>query len=253
MDKLYAQSLKGWRGEVGMLCPMAGMYREWEVLAPHGIRFSHAVLGAPANTDIEGLKKMDEAIEDEAKKLNIGMKKDLICLGCTSGSFIGGKGYDKQIIERIEKASGSPATTTTTCVLELFKDMGIKTMSLVGPYIDSIFDEEVKFFKAHNIETLYVGALGLLEAYKLWDYYYDPYACYTLVKQAAEATPEADCVFVTCMMSPIMAVIDTLEQEIQKPVISSCSATLYGILKELGIPDQIPHYGQALIRERLFI
>ena len=71
------------------------------------------------------------------------------------------------------------------------------------------------------------------------------------MREAAEAVPKADCVFVTCMMSPILAVVDTLEKEIGKPVISSCSATLYGILKKLGIPDQVPHYGQALMRARL--
>ncbi len=250
MDNEHLQSLKGWRAEVGMLCPMAGMYREWDILAPDGVKFSRCVLGLDA-VDAEGLKKMADAIDEEGRKLNIGMKKDLVCLGCTSGSFVGGKGYDQKLIERMEKASGSPATTTITSVLELFSDMGIKKIALVGPYIESVMDIEVEFLKEHGIETLYVKGLGKAKLNEYWDYYYDPYACYKLVRDGAEAAPKADCVFVTCMMSPIMSVVDTLEEEIQKPVISSCSATLYGILKKLGIPDTVEHYGQALKRPRI--
>jgi len=78
----------------------------------------------------------------------------------------------------------------------------------------------------------------------------DPYATYRLIKDGAKAAPDADCVFVTCMMSTIVAVVDSVEQETGKPVISSRSAILYGILKALGIPDPVYHYGEALIRNR---
>jgi maleate cis-trans isomerase len=53
------------------------------------------------------------------------------------------------------------------------------------------------------------------------------------------------------MASPLIGVADILEEEIGKPVISSPSATLYGILKKLGIPDFVHHYGMALRRPRL--
>ena len=245
------QSVKGWRAEIGMLAPLPGMYREYDIVAPEGVKFSRAILGL-AQTTPEDLKKMNEAIEAEAKKLNLAYNSDLICLGCTSGSFIGGSSYDKEIIKKIEKATGSPALTTTTCVLELFKDMNIKKIALVGPYIDSLFDIEVKFFKAHDIETLYVKGLGLVSNSEFWDYYTDVYAyrCYHLVKDAANAAPTSDCVFVTCMMSRILGIADALEKEIGMPVISSPSATLYGILKKLRIQDPVYHYGEALRRPR---
>jgi len=249
MTELHLQSLKGWRAEVGMLAPLRGMYREWEAVAPEGVRFSKALLGLEEATP-ESMRKIAETIEVEAKKLNVPQKQDLICFGCTWGSFIEGPGFDQMLIERIEKATGVPATTTITCVTELFKDMGIKKIALVGPYVDSVFDVEVKFLKAYGIETLTVKGLGISELTKEWDYYMDPYGCYEIIKEGAEAAPEADCVFVTCMMSSIVAIVDTLEEQISKPIISSPSATLYGILKKLGIQDPVPHYGQALVRPR---
>jgi maleate isomerase len=241
--------LRGWRAEVGMLAPLSWMYREWEGLVP-GVRFSLGLLGSEAHT-AEVLRNLIGAVEVEARKLNHGRKCDLICFGCTSGSFIGGPGYDQQIIEKIEKASGSPATTTITCVLDLFKDMGIKKVSLVGPYPDSTFEAEIAFLKSHGIQTLYHKGLGLVDMADYWDYSMNQYSAYTLVKDGAKAAPEADCVFLTCMISPLLGVADTLEKDVGKPVISSPSATLYGILKKLGIPDPVYHYGQALVRPRL--
>ena len=238
-------SVSGWRAEVGMLAPVPGLYREWEIVVPDGVRFSSAILGLTQAT-AEDLTRMVENIETEAKKL-VGWC-DLVCLGCTSGSFVGGPGYDQKLIERIEKASGIPATTTTTCVLELFKDMNIKKIALVGPYPAPLFDAEVKFFKAYGIESLCVKGLGLETVFQNRSYSRDLFGIYRLIKEGDKAAPDADCVFVTCMESSILGIVDTLEEEIGKPVISSLSATLYGILKKLGIPDQVYHYGQALRR-----
>jgi len=250
--ELRFKPLKGWRAEVGMLAPWGKMYREWEVVAPEGVRFSSALLGL-IHTTPEGLKEMANQVEEEARKLNIACKCDLICLGCTSGSFIGGPGYDQKLIERIERASGSPATTTTTCVLELLTDMGIRKMVLVGPYTDLVLETEVAFFNAQGFETIYIkgSGLGYVEQTDYFTFMMDPYGSYKLVKNGAKAVPDADCVFLTCMASPLLGIADVLEDEIGKPVISSLSATLYGVLKKLGIGDPVYHYGEALRRPRL--
>jgi len=160
---------------------------------------------------------------------------------------------DKALIDRIERASGSPGTTTTTCVSELLKDMGVKKMALVGPYTDSVFDIEVEFFKNYGIDTIYMkgSGLGLVEEPEFYDYMMNPYSSYGLVKEGAKVAPEADCIFLTCMASPLLGIADTLEKEVGKPVVSSCSATLYGILKKLGIPDPVYYYGEVLTRPRL--
>jgi maleate cis-trans isomerase len=52
------------------------------------------------------------------------------------------------------------------------------------------------------------------------------------------------------MGSKILGIADILEKEIGMPIISSPSATLYGILKKLEISDPVYHYGEALRRPR---
>ena len=243
---------RGWRGEVGMLVPGGYMLREYEEVVPDGIKFSKAILALTEGTP-EGLKEMHNQIIVEAKKLNMAFKSDLICLGCTSGSFVAGPGFDKEIIKKIEKATGSPATTTISCVIELFKDMGIKKIVLAGPYTDLMFETEVRFFRDHNIDAVYVkgSGLGLVAIQDFYKYAMDQYSSYKLVKDAAKNVSNADCVFLSCMVSPLLGLADRLENEIGKPVISSMSSTLYGILKKLRIPDPIYHYGEVLTKPRL--
>lgn len=251
-DKLIknAFTLKGWRAEIGVLTPMTWMCREWDEVAPEGVRFSRAAMGHEEHT-AEALMELSNAAENEARKLNHGRKCDLIVFACTSGGFIGGLDHSKKLIEKIEKASGSPATTTIMCVLQTLKDMGVKRISLVGPYPEFTFEEEVKFLKANGVETLYWKGLGLVDMSEYWEFSMNPYSTYQLVKEGAKAAAEADCVFLTCMVSPLLGVADILEKEIGKPVISSLSGTLYGILKKTGIADPVYHYGEALRRSRL--
>ena len=242
--------LKGWRAEIGILSTNAGHEREWDAVAPEGVRFVRGLMGINGATP-EKLRELADRAEGEAVKINLPYTRDLICFHCTSGSFVGGLGYDQQIIERIEKISGSPATTTTTCVLEALNDMGVKKMMLVGPYTDDVFDLEVKYFEANNIEAIYVkgSGQGFQSAADFWDYAMDPYAGYKLIK-AVKIDPSVDCVFLTCTASPMLGVADVLEKETGKPLISSNSATLYGMLKKVGIPDPIYNYGELLTRPR---
>lgn len=241
----------GWRAEVGLLTPMPWDSREYSIMAPTGVKFSKCVLGLIESTP-ENLMKMHDVIEVESRKLNIGFKKDLICFTCTASSFIEGPGSDQKIIEKIEKASGSPATTVINCLLQLFKDMNIKKIALAGPYKEALLHEEAKFFENYNIKTLAVKAMGWSpDMYEHWKYYTNPYLPYRLGREVAKLAPDADCIFVTCGLSNLMGLADILEEEVKKPVITSTSATMYGILKKLGIPDPVPNYGQILTRPRL--
>lgn len=250
VEEVYKQNLKGWRAEVGMLAPVAGMYREFDVLAPEGVRFSRAILGLK-EVNPEALKEMANNIVSESKKLCIGHTPDLICLGCTSGSFIGGPGYDQKIVKMIEDATGVPATTTSTALLVAFQDLGIKKIAMCGPYLKEVFDAAIDFFKHYGIETLNLEYLGYHKSEEFWEYRHNPAPVYQLIKDSHKAAPEADCVFVSCMWSYILGIADTAEEEIGKPVITACNAVLYNILKMLKIDDPVYHYGQLLQRPRV--
>lgn len=237
------QEISNWRARIGVLSPNPNINLtcEWTGLLPEGVTFHEAVMGL---TDVtpEKLLDMRQRAVTEAKKLADGMM-DIILFACTSGSFVGGPGYDVNIIKELETAVGIPATTTSTCVLNAFADLGIKKIALVGPYTKEVFDIEINFFKEHGIDTLYAKSLGLHEIKDFVCLYEQPYMYYRMAKEAYRSAPEIDAIFITCLCSPARKIINTLERETGKYVISSCLVSLYGVLKQLGIKEPIEELG----------
>lgn len=73
-----------------------------------GVSFDSTRLWFPGPTP-EGLVFLSDQLE-EAAKMYRKSPHDVILFGCTSGSCIKGYGFDKECIERIERASGCPAS-----------------------------------------------------------------------------------------------------------------------------------------------
>lgn len=233
-----------WRARIGIMTPACcpNQVCEWWGNLPEGVTFHEAIMGMVENNP-EGLLALKDKAMVEGKKLADGLM-DILLFACTSGSFIGGPGYDQTIIKELEAATGIQATTTSTCVSTAFADMGIKTMVMLGPYIQEVIDTEIEFFKANGIETLYAKGLGLRANKDFTGLHFKPYLYYPLAQEALKQAPDVDCIFITCMASPSRKVINLLEKETGKIVMSSQSASLYGVLKKLGIKEAIPDYGK---------
>lgn len=233
-----------WRARIGVLAPACTPNQtcEWNGLLPEGVTFHGAIMGLTEATP-EGLLELKQKAVTEAKKLADGLM-DIILFACTSGSFIGGPGYDQSIIKELEAATGIPSTTTSTCVLTAFADLEVKKISLVGPYIEDVLNAEVQFFKEHGIDTLYIKGLGYRGNKDFTRLHDQPYLFYPMAKEAYRSAPDVDCIFITCMASPSRKVINTLERDTGKLVISSQSASLYGVLKQLGIKETIQEFGR---------
>lgn len=236
----------GWRAAIGLLSPgpSPSLVREWNSVLPEGVTFYHALMGLTEGTP-EGMLELRGKAVAEAKKLTREGLVDIVLFACTAGSFVGGAGYDKEIIDELEAATGVPSTTTATCMLTAFADLGVRKIALIGPYIDDVFDLQVRFLKHHGIETLYCKGMGYAKdtAKNLGE---DPYIFYRRAKEAHSSAPGADAIFVSGMLSPMLKVLGILEQETGKPVISSNTAGLYGVLKQIGIKDPIEPYGKLL-------
>jgi len=233
-----------WRAKIGVLTPACNPNQvcEWNGVLPDGVTFHEAIMGLVENTP-EKLLELKQKAVTEAKKIADGLM-DIILFACTSGSFIGGPGYDQSIIKELETATGIPSTTTSTCVLTAFADLGVKKISLIGPYIKDVLDTEVQFFKEHGTDTLYVKGLGYRGNKDFARLHDQPYLYYRMAKEANQSAPNVDCIFITCMASPSRKVINILEQETGKLVMSSQSASLYGVLKQLGIKETIQEFGR---------
>lgn len=234
----------GWRAKIGIIIPSLNntMEPEFNKMAPRGVAVYATRLllekGLPEN--LEGLATDTEKAADLLKTADVTG----IVYGCTSGSLIKGVGWDREIIQRIESRTNILSTTTSTAVVEAFRELKAKTVAVATPYVDAVNRIEKNFFEAHGVKVIHIQGLGYTKGEEL--HRESPETAYAFAKGVDRK--EAECLFISCTDFAAIEVLNTLEGDLGKPVLSSNTVSLWAILKKLGIKERIEDYGEILRR-----
>jgi maleate isomerase len=243
--------MNGWRGRIGLIIPSANsnMEPEFYKMAPDEVSTHTSRMLLPKLT-VENLIEMGKLAVKAALELKTAAV-DILVFGCTSGSFVKGLGHDREIVDALEGATSIPAITTSTAVLEAFKLLGVKRVSVASPYTDDINQKLETFLEQNGLDVLALKGLGLGDRrviFPLSDQetatigIQEPYIAYKLVKQLASAN--ADAYFVPCTNLRTVEIISRLEDDLQKPVITSNQASLAMALRRLGIRKAVHGFGR---------
>lgn len=225
----------GWKAKIGLIIPATGSApeRDFNRYVPDGVAiFTQRVLFE--KVDHSGLAALGDRVV-EASKLLATAEPDLLVFGCTTGSLINGFGYDKELVRRIEEASGVPAITTSTALLEALKTLGTQKLVVSTPYSDAVNETEKKFLEDNGYEVLNIKGLGYTDPTMMPRTTFDK--MYKLSRDVL--MPEADTVFASCTGLGIIDYIPTMEQDLARPVITSNQVSLWYALRTLGIRDRL--------------
>ncbi len=233
----------GWRARLGIITPSSNIVTEPEytLMTPDGVschyqKFEFTGGGVAA---LKNLKKL----VPEATALIAHARPASVAMCCTGGSFAGGYGYDKLLIHKMEsKSGGAPATTSSTAMIEAFKTLGVKKVSLAVPYLEEVAMAEKKFVEEHGIEVVNIKWLGLQDSIEIAGV--PPEVVYNLACQVNE--PETEAVFLSCIALHTVEIIETLEIDLQKPVVSSNQATMWHLLRLAHVNEKIEGFGRLL-------
>jgi maleate isomerase len=230
----------GWRAKAGVILPSLNVTMEPELyrMAPDGISLHFTRMILTEGTK-EGLELMHKDVEP-CTKLLMTAEVDLILFGCTSGSLIGGAGWDTKIIDQIEKISKIKAITTSTAVIEVLKALNAKKITIGTPYIDQVNQLEKKFLEDSGFTVTNIVGLGYTTGAQL--HKENAESAYKFVKGLEREG--ADCVFLSCTDFHSLNAIKYLEQDIRLPVVTSNNASMWAILKHLGIGTYMESYGK---------
>jgi maleate isomerase len=230
----------GWRGKVGLIFPAPGTAPEVEFhrKVPEGVAVLTTRVPIEEVTP-KGLIKMGSYVA-EAASLLAAAKPDLIVFACTTGSLIKGVGYDKEIIDNIQRRTGIPATTTTTAVIEGLNFLKLKRLAITTPYSDEVNQAEKAFLQNSGFEVISIKGLGLVDPLKMPQVRHDE--IYGLVKEGFNE--EADGIFVSCTGIGVIDLIETLEEDFKKPVITSNQSTLWAALRRINVGKPIEGLGR---------
>jgi maleate isomerase len=230
-----------WRARIGLVYPGDGtLDHEFWQLVPAGVTVHITRFEVrPGDVDLELViaQAESEDIEIAAKKLTI-IQPDAIAYACTSKSFIRGVGSDLEIISRIEEATGIPATTTSTASVKALKALGVKKVAVAAPYIEEINVRLRTFLEGNGFE---VTALKGMHA-KQGVFMIGSEASYRLAKEVNN--PQADGVFISCTTLRTLEVLEALEQDLGKPVVTANQATMWESLRLAGVHPRLEGVGR---------
>jgi maleate isomerase len=173
----------------------------------------------------------------------------LIVFNCTTGSLIKGIGYDREITKRIEDRVGIPAMTTSTAVIEGLNFLGAKKIAIATPYTQELNNREKQFMEDNGfvipvIET--IEKPDVIEIKTPHMQYINAEEMYALARKIYSF--EVDAMFLSCTGLGLIDIIDTLENDLQVPVITSNQVTMWAALRKIGINERMHGLGQLFLQ-----
>jgi arylmalonate decarboxylase len=233
------------RKRIGLLIPPVNIVMEPELQrwAPQGVTIhAHRLYRTKAVTEVAQLQEMTSRLEEDARLLAFA-RPDIIVYGCTSGSSLEPR-LDERLVERIERASGIPAIATAGAVVQALRNLGITRVAVATPYIDEINERELAFLRDYGFQPVSLEALHIRTSYAIPDT--DPEDIYRLARRADR--PDAEGVFISCTNLPSGPIIQRLENDLGKPVVTSNQASLWCALRRIGVEDPIPGAGCLMLQ-----
>jgi maleate isomerase len=218
------------------------MEPEFWRMAPEGVSV-HTSRVRLSEVTPEALRLMASEVVRAAEELATA-EVNVIVYGCTSGSLLEGVEWEERLRREIRERAGVEAITTAQAVVEALRALGIRRVAVATPYIDEINSRERSFLERSGFTVVRIRGLGIVRNTDIGRQ--PPWVAYRLAKEVArEAGRSADGVFISCTNFRTIEVIELLESELQLPVVSSNTASMWLALRTLGIRDRLS-YGRLL-------
>jgi len=229
----------GTRAKLGMMFPSVNVVAEPQMTAmlPPGVSLHTTRL----HLDEKDMRTMLDRLE-EATTLLADARVDRILFHCTGVTMSSVEIVD-EIRQRIAAITDTPAVITSDAVLQALACFGATKVVLLTPYKQAINDFEVRFLTHHGITVLRERGLNL-DGPK--------FATVEPEQWFAEAVAlrdsAADAYFLSCTAIRSTDVVEALERELGRPVVTSNQAAMWRALRDAGIDDRIEGFGR-LFRE----
>ena len=215
---------------IGLLLPSSSSVQERDFckVLPEDITL-HVARMRLSNVEAESTLRIVQEIESESQKL-ADVDVDVIVFPATAPSSRNGIGYDQELIRRISAASGKPATTASTALLEALRVLSIKRIALGAPWSAPVNETVAAFIEANGVKVLAQETLGLIRNLEIG--LLDPQTAFDVGRRVNR--PGADAIVLACGNWSTFSIIDELEHNLGKPVLTTNQVTLWHALKMMG-------------------
>ena len=194
------------------------------------------------NVTPAALKQMDHEEGLAAARRMASCRPHAIAYCCTASSVVQGAAYDEALGRQLQEATGIPSFTAVGAIVESLRALGARRISMASPYTDAIDNAELQYFSSVGFEVNGTANLGISDGFALAA----PTAA-QIYELACRAWREgSDALLISCLNMNSQHVVEKLEKELGKPVVTSTTATLWKLLRSAGVSTQIQGYGRLL-------
>ena len=243
----------GWKGRIGLLIPhrCTTMEPEFAKLVPDGVSV-HAHRMVLRETSVKGIRRMQREILRSALVIN-AVNPNVIIMGCTTGSMVGGANYDEKVVRDISRVTGTTAITASAAVIAALKRHQVQRVAVGTPYTDELNGLLRTFLERKGFTVTKIKGLGYSESitsFPLADKpvsgigLLSPMVAYRLACDVD--SEEAEAILISCTNLRTIEIIEPLEQNLGKPVVTSNQATFALAMHTMGIKEHIKGYGSLL-------
>jgi arylmalonate decarboxylase len=141
----------------------------------------------------------------------------------------------ERLAARLEGLTGTPVATTSQAVMAALRALSARKVALATPYRRFITDGEVAWLEAEGFGVTSAVDLnmGETEQERRGINRIPPEVCYRLGREADR--PDADVLFLSCTAMASLPVVEALERDCGKPVVTSNLASAWYVLKRLMV------------------
>jgi maleate cis-trans isomerase len=237
--------MNGWRARLGFLVPAGTPTAEDEMfaLAPAGVGVHfERMVGHGATGTLEGLEaRIATQVEHlpASFRLLAQVKPQVIALAHTATSYHLGKDGEAAMKARLEEPGGPRFTSAFASVIEALRVLGVRRIALATPYDERLTLSGKTNLEAHGLEVVRFDWLRQVRSI----FEEPPHRVHALARSVD--TPEAEAIFLSGIGMPTVSVIQEIEDDLGKPVISSASAMMWNCLRLAGVsPSSVAGSGR---------
>jgi len=227
----------GWRARIGLILPADNVLMEPELyeLALPGVSFHGLRL---TSTDHAEMRRQALELAEAVKELGL----DAVVYACAETSFNGGDGVRRTLSEEIAQVCGVPVVTATNALLAALEHTGAKKIAVATPYTAVSGEILEQTLADHGLEiTDSVHRDFRLESQDPREWFLTNRQPSSLVYGMARSldSAEADTIVLVSTNWTTLQVIEPLEQDTGKRVLTTNQSILWWLMRKLSFrqPD----------------
>ena len=241
-----AKAMIGWRARLGFLVPPGNPTVETEMieLAPPGVSVHfHRMTARGAAGSHEGQNERNRMMVDNigaSVELLAMVGPDVIIVAHTATSYYLGRQREEDLLAQLQSSTGRRVITAFGSVVCALERLNVRRLALGTPYSPETTLQGKAHLEAHGFEV--VNFANLHGVTNIYDQTAE--RAYQLARSVDSENAEA--VFLSGTGMPTLPVLEMLEQDLAKPVVSSASAMMWRALRLADVGQSISGYGRLM-------